>query len=63
MIVALVFLAALILYLAVLFFDAYLLSVHVPTLLGDPTNFGAWVWLIIAVASVIAMGASAKNSK
>lgn len=57
-------LIAALIYIAVLFFDAYLLSTHVPTILADPSNFGAWVWVIIAVASVIAIGASsARDSK
>lgn len=36
-------------------FDAYLLSVHIPTLVADPTNFGAWVWTLIAVSSIIGL--------
>lgn len=60
--VALVFIGLFILYVGVLFFDAYLMSVHVPTLIEDPSNFGAWVWLIIAVSSIIAMGAASSKS-
>lgn len=57
-------LIAALIYIAVLLFDAYLLSTHVPTVLADPSNFGAWAWVIVAVWSVIAMGAAtARDSK
>lgn len=60
--VALVVIAVILLYVGLLAFDAYLLSVHVPTLIADPSNFGAWIWLIVAVSSIIAMGASSSKS-
>lgn len=60
--VAIVVIGFIALYVGILMFDAYLLSVHVPTLVIDPSNFGAWIWLIIAVSSVIAMGASSSKS-
>lgn len=60
--IAVVFIALFLLYVGVLLFDAYLLSVHVPTLVADPSNFGAWIWLIIAVSSIIAMGAASSKS-
>lgn len=60
--VAVVFIALFLLHVGVLAFDAYLLSVHVPTLVADPSNFGAWIWIIAAVSSIIAMGASSSKS-
>lgn len=36
-------------------FDAYLLSVHIPTLIADPSDFGAWVWALIAVSSILGL--------
>lgn len=56
--VALVFILIFLLGAALLAFDAYLLSVHVPTLIEDPSNFGAWIWLIVAVSSIIIFAAS-----
>lgn len=60
--VALVFILIFVLGAALLAWDAYLLSVHVPTLIDDPSNFGAWIWLIIAVSSIIAFSASSSKS-
>lgn len=59
--VALVFILIFLLGAAILAFDAYLLSVHVPTLVNDPSNFGAWLWLIVAVTSIIAFSASSSK--
>lgn len=60
--IAVVFIVLFVLYVGILLFDAYLMSVHVPTLVADPSNFGAWIWLIMAVSSIIAMGAAASKS-
>lgn len=60
--VALVFILIFLLGAALLAWDAYLLSVHVPTLIEDPSNFGAWIWLIVAVSNVIAFSASTSKS-
>lgn len=59
--VALVFILIFVLATALLAFDAYLLSVHVPTLIADPSNFGAWIWLIVAVSSIISFAASSSK--
>lgn len=47
--VALVFILIFVLTVAVLAFDAYLLSTHVPTLIEDPSNYSAWLWTLVAV--------------
>lgn len=59
--VALVVILIFVLGTALLAFDAYLLSVHVPTLIADPSNFGAWIWFIVAVSSIISFAASSSK--
>lgn len=59
--VALVFILIFVLGAALLAFDAYLLSVHVPTLTEDPSNFGAWCWLLFAVINILAFATSSSK--
>jgi hypothetical protein len=42
--------------------SAYLLTVHVPTVVADPTNFGAWIWILIALWFVLGSTSAAANS-
>lgn len=51
-------------YAAVFAFDTYLLSVHVPTLVDDPSNFGAWGWVVFAVLTLVSLASyQTKDSK
>lgn len=62
MAVVLFFILIFVLGAALLAWDAYLLSVHVPTLVEDPSNFGAWIWLIVAVSSIISFTVSSSKT-
>lgn len=60
--IVLLFLLAIALWLGVVAFDAYILMTHVPTLIADPSNFGAWFWIIFAL-SLTGLGASQSSRK
>lgn len=40
-------------------FDAWILTIHVPTIVADPTNFGAWFWIILTLSLTIFGGSRA----
>jgi hypothetical protein len=48
----LIVLLVIVVYGLIVLYDAYLLSVHVPTLLADPSNIGAWLWIVVAVTLI-----------
>lgn len=60
--VFLVVLLVVALWLGIVAFDAYLFSVHVPTLLADPTNFGAWFWVVIAAGLLVGGGSATSKA-
>lgn len=60
--VVIVLLLVVAMWVGIVAFDAYLFSVHVPTLIADPTNFGAWFWVVVAVGLLVGGGSASSKS-
>lgn len=60
--VVVIILLAVAVWLGIVAFDAYLFATHVPTILADPSNFGAWFWIVIAVGLLVGAGAATNKS-
>jgi hypothetical protein len=51
-----VLLLAILFYVAIIAFDAWILTIHVPTIVVDPTNFGAWFWILLVLSFTLIGG-------
>jgi len=57
--ILLVILLYLALTVGIVAFDAWILTIHVPTIAADPSNFGAWFWIILTLTLTIFGGTRA----